>query len=133
MSQENVEIIRRVLQAASCGDVAAAKDLTGPDIQLDSVFGSVEGGWYQGHSGIERWFADVADTWEMFEQTPERFIEIDQQRTIALTRVRGKGRGSGIEIGEHTASIWTVRDGRVVGIETHRSLDEALEAAGLSE
>ena len=133
MSQGNVEVIRRVLQAASCGDVAAAKDLMGPDIQLDSRFGSVEGGSYRGFSGIERWFADVADTWEMSEQTPERFIEVDERRTIALTRVRGRGRGSGVELDEDTASIWTVRDGKVVGIEAHRSLDQALEAAGLRE
>src|SRR6266516_2928773 len=133
MPQKNVEILRRVYEAASRGDVEAAKDLVGPDIEISSVLGSVEGGLYRGLSGVERWFADTADTRERREQTPERFLEIDAQRTIALTRVRGKGWASGVEIDQHVASIWTVRDGKIVGLETHRSLDEALEAAGLGE
>ena len=44
-----------------------------------------------------------------------------------------QGQGSGVEVNLHVASIWTVRDGKIVGLETHRSLEDALEAARLSE
>jgi ketosteroid isomerase-like protein len=133
MSEPNLQIVRRAYEAASTGDVEAAKELAGQDIELTSVLSSVEGGVYRGHPGVEQWFADVADTWETLDQKPERFIEIDEQRTLALTRVRGKGRGSGVEVNIHVASIWTIRDGKIVGLHTYRSLDEAREAAGLSE
>jgi ketosteroid isomerase-like protein len=44
-----------------------------------------------------------------------------------------RGKGSGIEVETDTAVVFTVRDGRVVGIQGYIDPVAALEAAGLSD
>jgi ketosteroid isomerase-like protein len=127
----NEEVIRRGYEAISRGDVAAAKTLLHPDCELLTLFGGVAGRTYRGHEGIDAWFADMQESWEEVEQTPERFIEVDGERTIAVVRFRGRGRGSGIEIDQRLAGVFTIRGGKGIRVETYASLDEALEAAGV--
>jgi ketosteroid isomerase-like protein len=131
MSAENEELISRGYEAISRGDVEALKQLLDPDAELHSRFGAVAGRVYRGHEGVDRWFADMQESFEAVEQTPERFIEVDAERTIVLLRFRGRGRGSGAEIDQRFAAICTIREGKGVRLETYDSLDEALEAAGI--
>jgi ketosteroid isomerase-like protein len=49
-----------------------------------------------------------------------------------IETIRGRGRGSGVEIRHHqTAMIWTLREGLVLRMEAYPDPQEALEAAGL--
>jgi hypothetical protein len=34
----------------------------------------------------------MQESWEDVRQTPERFIEVDAERTVAVVRFRGRGR-----------------------------------------
>ena len=79
--------------------------------------------------GLDQWFADVTESWDGVRQTPERFIHLDEERSVVVTRFQGHGRGSRVEIDRTIASIWTVREGKVLSIESHATL-EALDAAG---
>jgi hypothetical protein len=131
MTKENEEVIRRGYEAINRGDVVAMKQLVDADVELHSRFGAVAGRVYRGHEGIDRWYADMQESFGEVEQLPERFIEVDAERTIAVVHFRGKGRGSGAEVDQRFAVICTVRDGKGVKLETYASLDEALEVAGL--
>jgi hypothetical protein len=65
VSQENVEIVRRAIDANRSGppeetvDVAVA--LSDPACVFASRLSSVDGATYRGHDGIRRYFADLAD------------------------------------------------------------------------
>jgi ketosteroid isomerase-like protein len=133
MSQENVEVIQRGYECLNTGDVEGAKGLVDNNCELRTRFTSLAGRPYRGHAGVAQWFADVADSWVDMRQTPQRFIEIDDERTIVCTRIQASGRTSGVEVDVEIASIFTVRGGKVVVVETHPTLAEALKAAGLSE
>jgi ketosteroid isomerase-like protein len=133
MSRENEELIRRSYDAINRRDLKAAKELVDPDCEVRALFTGLDGRTYRGHEGIERWLAEAEESWEDIEQTPERFIEVDPERTIAVIRFRGRGRGSGVQVDQQLAVIATIRDGRAVSVESFTSLAEALEAVGLSE
>ena len=133
MSQENVELIKRAFAALNRRDVDAAKAIADPNCELRTRFTGLEGRPYLGHQGVEDWFADVRESWATVKQTPERFIQVDDRRIIVATRFEGRGKGSGVEVDQLIGGIWTIQDERVISIETHKSVDDALEAVGLSE
>ena len=57
MSQENVELFRRSLDAFNRGDVEAWLATIHPDVTFAPIRASVEGA-YRGHAGIRRFFAE---------------------------------------------------------------------------
>jgi ketosteroid isomerase-like protein len=131
MGQEHVELIRRAFEAMNARDIEGAKALAHPEIDLKTRFTGVAGRPYRGFEGVEQWFADVGETWEDVNQTIERFIEVDDERTIAVISFHGRGKGSGIELDQELANIWRIRHGKVMAVETYPSVDEALAAAGV--
>ena len=50
-----------------------------------------------------------------------------------MTRVTGRGRGSGVAVDQRFVQVWTLRDEAVTRIESYLNPAEALEAAGLPE
>ncbi len=94
------------------------------------MFTSLAGGSYTGYAGVERWFADVVESWTDLDLELQDFIEVDAERTIVLVRFKGRGRESGVEIDQEFAATWTFRAGKAVRVETHPSLEEARAALG---
>lgn len=133
MPEIHADLINRAYEAMNARDVDAAKAMAAPDIELRTRFTGVAGRAYRGFSGIEQWFADVHEAWEDVEQIPQRFIEVSPERTIAVVRFKARGKASGVEVDQEIAPIFTIRGGRVIGIETHPSVDAALAAAGRPE
>jgi len=66
------------------------------------------------------------------ETTPEEFIDAGDQ-VVAIVHFRGRGRESGIEVDTRTYAVYTLREGKTIGMEEFTERFEALEAAGLSE
>jgi hypothetical protein len=52
---------------------------------------------------------------------------------VIAIRISGRGRGSGIDVEAHSFHVISERDKKAARIEWHRSREEALKAAGLSE
>jgi ketosteroid isomerase-like protein len=59
--------------------------------------------------------------------------EVPDDRVVALVRVSGRGRQSGVPIVFHFFALYTIRDGKVRKIEFFRHRADALQAAGLEE
>jgi ketosteroid isomerase-like protein len=72
---------------------------------------------------------DVGEVWETFEETVERYVDAGE-RIVVVARRRGKGRESGVYVEDRSASIWTLRAGRVIHVETELDPDDALRTAG---
>src|SRR5277367_3944679 len=139
MSQENVEVVREVMdlmgsvgEAASDDVKSRLLDLFAPDVQIDMSRRIFNPDVYQGHAGLLRLGQEVQDVWEEFRIIPERFIDAGERVVVIETR-RGRGKGSGVEVEQRAGVIWTVRDGQVVHMETDLDPHEALKAVGLNE
>ena len=126
MSEENVELVRRIYDAWDRGE--SARDFLAPDVEYVNPPYAVETGTRHGRKS----FAVVGGTYEDFAIQVERFIDAGDSTVVVLARYTATGRGSGVPVeGEH-GYIWTVRGGVAVHFRWFQSHREALEAAGPS-
>jgi ketosteroid isomerase-like protein len=138
MSRENVEIVRRVYDAAAARDAATVLELYDPEVELDpsrlgiaGLAGSAQD-VYRGHDGLRRFFRDWHEAWEQVEYDYEELIDAGEQIIAVVTR-HGRGRSSGVEVELPLALVWTLRDSKIVRVVWFPTRAEALEAVGLRE
>jgi ketosteroid isomerase-like protein len=138
MSEENVEIVREVMDLMNLSRASSAEDdprlieLFAANLHIDMSRRVFNPDLYEGRAGLQRLIREVREVWDWFWVTPERFIDAGERVVVIETR-RGRGRESGLEVEDRSAVIWTVREGQVVRMETDLDPNEALEAMGLEE
>jgi ketosteroid isomerase-like protein len=133
MSKENVDIVRRALEAFPRGDVEEMLSYLDPELEWHSaIVGGAEGNVYRGHEGFRRWYADSFESFEELTNEWSEFRDLGD-RVLALGRVKARGRESGVEVDSPMGWVFTVRSGKAVKAEGFLSREEALEAAGLTE
>jgi ketosteroid isomerase-like protein len=132
MSQENVEIVRRIYAEFERGKFWLP-DLFDPSIQIDwsdAMFArSAESKGFEELTGHMR---ELFDAWERVTATAERIIDAgDQVVVVAVWRARGKA--SGVEVETRQGLVWTIHSGKATSVVTYDDPAQALEAVGLSE
>ena len=96
MSQENVEIVRRLYGFWQDRDASAIEDVVHPDAVVDVSRNIFNPGTHRGIEGFMRFVEQIDEMWDDFMVTPEEFV--DGGDTIVGThRISGTGRGSGLE------------------------------------
>jgi ketosteroid isomerase-like protein len=136
MSQENVEVVRRVIEAHDRGDFATVLAAYDPGIEWHlarALAGFDFEPVYHGHEGVRAFWRQWFAAWETASFKYEEFIDAgDSVVTILSQRMRG--RTSGIELEWNSyAQVWTIQDGKIVRVEFFPTRSEALEAAGLRD
>jgi ketosteroid isomerase-like protein len=135
MSEENVEIVRRVYEAAARGDTATVLKLYDPEVVWDfsRPYGGLFGrGVYHGHEGLRNAFHEYHEAWESIEDNWEELVDAGEH-VVSVVKSRARGRASGVEVGGTQYGVWTLSEGTIVRVVWFRSREEALKAAGLSE
>ena len=131
MSQENVEIVKRSVEAMVRGDFAAAFRNINPDVEWDARH-FPDGRIYQGHEGVREFLRTYAGTFDDYRLVVERYIGAGD-RVIAFTLETGTAKGSRAPVTAEFALVWTMRGGQIVHWVGYTDFAEALEAVGLSE
>ena len=130
MSQENIEIVRRLLEAVNRRDFDAMLETGDPEIEIVTLMS----GTHRGRAGWRRVVEQMAEEVSGFQFVPEDFIDVGQDSVVAVTRWVGTGRTSGIAVPDTIIGfVYTLRDGLVVRQESFRNKAEALKAVGLGE
>jgi ketosteroid isomerase-like protein len=124
MSQENVDIVRRFLAV----NVDEALNDADPGI----VWNPAEESSGQGHEAVRASLVSWKSEWDDYELIPEELADMGD-RVVATVRLRGRGRGSGIEVDARFYDVYTLRDRKIVRMDQFTRRSEALEAVGLSE
>jgi ketosteroid isomerase-like protein len=130
MPSEHEQLIREGYAAINRRDSDWLRAHAHPDLEFRSRFSALSGRSYSGERAFEDWLADASESWESMEQTPERFIEVDPDRTIAEIRFKARGRESQVEVDQLLALAFTFRGEQVIRAEAHDSVEDALEAVG---
>jgi ketosteroid isomerase-like protein len=137
MSQENVEVVRRIYDAWIAGDYETVVSAYDSEIRLNP---DPEASWvgmdenYLGPEGVRRYLRAVYEAFEDYRPEIEQIIDVGQDRVLTLAVEHGRGRGSGAQVqAARTAHLWTLRDGKAVQIDLFLDRKRALEAVGLSE
>ena len=134
MSQENVEIVRRMLQAFADRGPDAMAEFWDPDIDWRAAEGAIDDvGEMHGPVAVRRYIQDWIDTFDDFSVAVEDMQDVGDDRVLAIQRLNGRAKLSGTEIDLRYAVVNTVRDGKVVRGREYLKVQEALEAVGLSE
>jgi ketosteroid isomerase-like protein len=132
MSQENVEIVRKVTAAWERRDSDAVFALYDPAIVWESGLAATPG-TYQGHEGVRQFFREWLEAFETYHAQAEAFIDVGDSVVVGY-RGSGRGKASGVEVGDWVFwLVYRIRNGLVMRIETFGPKAEALEAVGLSE
>ena len=131
MSQQNVEIVRLVLDAFAAADAERLVVFADPEIELEAHQSMVEGN-YRGHDGIEKFMADAFENLEVrgIEDLETRDLG---DRVLALGTLRIYGRASGIEAEVPFAIVARIQGGLIVHSKDYGTRDLALKAVGLAE
>jgi uncharacterized protein len=128
----NIATLEKLYDAINSADLEAILRLQAEDVEWHGpqAFPDLTGP-HRGHDGVRAYTGSITDAWREFTVLPERFFDLGD-RVLVLTRERGRGRASGIEVPSRpTAHLWTIRDGRVVRFQVYWDREEGLRAAGI--
>jgi ketosteroid isomerase-like protein len=125
---ENAEIVRRVAETWRDDPDAAAELLDEQAVMDWSASRAPYSGVFRGRDEIKGMWRGLGDAWEHFRVEVEEAIEVDPETVLSVNHVRATGRGSGVAVEAHGATLWSVRDGKITRGKLYQSKEEALEA-----
>ena len=131
MSQENVEIVRRMWDAFLAADFETALSLIAPDVEWDGT-NLPDGKIGRGHQAIMDHVAGWAAVWNDWTVEVERIVEAGDDQVIVFMRERGRS-DSGLTMDERHSELYTVSGGTIVRRRGFSDPNEAFEAAGPPE
>lgn len=139
MSQENVEIVRRLFELFHIGMASAdlgfwthSEDLA-DDFEWIPPPGSPGLGVYRGPEGFLEFMGTWTEDFEDWSVELEQAFDAGPDRVVGVVRQRAVGKVSGAPVELHQGMVWEFEDGRVVRIRHFVEPSDALKAAGLSE
>jgi ketosteroid isomerase-like protein len=132
MSEENVEIVRRSVEAMVREDwEAVVADFNPATEGYDHDIPDAE--VYVGPAGFLKWLAQWGESWDQWTLVGSEFRSAPNDRVVTLHRMKATGSASGIEVDRLDGAVYTLADGKIIRIDYFNDQQQALEAAGLSE
>jgi uncharacterized protein len=132
MSEENVEVVKRLYRAWGAGNPEEALWLMAPDVVWIAIEDAPDAGTYRGTAGVLAYFGDWLQDFEDLRMDFDELIEAGEF-LIAVQRGRARGKRSGVDVDLRYAVVYEFADGRITRVREFRTKEQALEAAGLSE
>jgi len=133
MSQENVEIVRRLYEVwnGPNGREEALAFLS-DDFEFVNPDYAVEPGTRHGHAGWSQAMNSLGAAFHHIEHEVGEARDLGD-RVLCFTTFVARTSADSVAIRQDEPQLWTLRDGKVTRLQWFHDRDEALEAAGLSE
>jgi ketosteroid isomerase-like protein len=134
MSQENVEVVRRMYELWNRGEFDAAVEMLDQHVVWNAYVHLPDSRTRHGAGEVQQWAGEFAEAWGEIQVHIEGLEEVRHDMVLALVRMMGRGRGSGAAVESGVdGHVWTVCDGKVAAVRMYQGAEEALEAVGLRE
>jgi ketosteroid isomerase-like protein len=133
VASANLDLVRSLYAAWERGDFSSV-DWAHPEIEFVIADGPAPGSW-RGLAGMAEGFRDFLRAWEEVRLTVEEYRELDDGRVLALGKYSGRGKTSGLELGEmrpRTAGLFHVRGGKVTRLVLYWDRERAFSELGLA-
>jgi len=127
MSQENVEIVRSIYAAWGRGDFSSI-EWADPEIEYVVVDGPEPGSW-RGRAAMTETMRGILSAWENARIEADEYIHLNEERVLVLNHLSGRGKSSGLEVGQmkrNGAAVLHVRHGKVMRYVSYNDRDRAL-------
>jgi ketosteroid isomerase-like protein len=131
---ENLDLVRSLCADWERGDFFASGEWVHPDIEFVLPDGPDPGSW-NGKDAMVRAWRDRLGAWDHFQAGVEEYRELDHDRILVFNQARGRGKTSGVELGEigRGATLFHVRNGKVIRLVAYFDRHRALADLGLKE
>jgi ketosteroid isomerase-like protein len=132
MSEENVEIVRKAIDAFVGGDLDAAVRDNDSDVEVDfSRSHGIEAGVYHGTEDVRAFWSNFFDAFDRISVAVDEFIDCGDH-VVVPNRTRFCGR-EGIEVEAQSVFVVTLRKKRIAEWRLFQTRADALKAVGLEE
>ena len=135
MSEENVEVVRSIFAAWDRGDYRSS-DWAHPEISFVVADGPTPGSWTGVAEMAEAW-REMLSAFEELRSEADEYRALDEERVLALMHFRGRGKTSGMEVGDiqmKGANVFHVRGGKVTRLVLYWDRERAFaDDVGLEE
>ena len=133
MESASLGLVRSIFPAWERGDYSSA-EWAHPEIEYVIADGPAPGSW-TGLAGLAEGFRDWLSAWEELRGEADEYRELDDERVLVLYRWSGRGKTSGLEVGETPARgalLFHVRGGKVTRLVLYFDRERALADLGLA-
>ena len=127
----NVDLVRSIYADWERGDFGSA-GWAHPEIEYVIADGPSPGSW-TGLATLAEVYRDWLSAWEDYRIEADEFRELDDERVLVLASYSGRGKKSGIELGQmraHAAHIFHTRDGKVTRLVVYSDRERGLADLG---
>lgn len=128
-TEDDLERLREAYETWNSGDPAQLVDDLDPEFELHDL-DVPDAPVFRGRDGFLANIERMDEVAESFRIDVQELIPAGD-RILALVHVWLKGRGSGVEVEQDIAHIWTLRAGKAVRLEIHLNPETARNAVGL--
>jgi ketosteroid isomerase-like protein len=130
-AQSNVQLLRDAFERWNAGKWEIDYDSIDPEIELHTPLTSTSGAPYRGHEGFRQWVEEIREQFETWDLRVTEWRTVDDQRVFGVGEIHARGRGSGVELDQQLAWLFSIRDGKLFRYEVFYDVDEGLRAAGV--
>jgi ketosteroid isomerase-like protein len=130
---ENLDLVRAIYADWERGDYSSAK-WAHPDIDYVRADGPEPGTW-SGLAGMAEAARAYLDAWDDFRFVVDNYRELDTERVLVLYHFFGRGKASGLELGQmrtQAAHVFHLREGKVMKLVIYLDRDRAFADLGLA-
>jgi ketosteroid isomerase-like protein len=130
---ENLDLVRSIVAAWEGGDFGSA-EWAHPELEWVVVDGPTPGSW-RGLSAVAESLRDFLSAFATLRLEADEYRELDAERVLVLVRYSGRGKSSGLELGQMqtpAANLFQVRDGKVTRFLHYWNRERALADVGLA-
>jgi ketosteroid isomerase-like protein len=132
MSQENMELARRMIEWFNAPDAEAAQAHSTDDVEIVPLRAAIEDTVYRGPEAFAAFGIDTEESWEEIRFDAEALRDAGE-RVVAIGQLSARARVTGADVTMRLAMLLEFRDDRLSKAQTYADVEKALEAVGLSE
>jgi ketosteroid isomerase-like protein len=133
MSQDNVEIVRLMVEEFNSDEPRRALVRFHPEIEFTSTANALDGAAYVGVEGMGTYADDLEAAFEEWHSQDDRFVDAGDGRVVWLHRIVGLAKTSRYPVDQPIGIVWTLRDGLIWRGQAYFGHADALASVGLEE
>jgi len=129
----NLDLVRSLYEGRERGDFGSV-EWAHPQIEWIIADGPTAGSW-TGLAGMAESFRGMLGAWEDLRVEVDEYRDLDGERVLVLHHLSGRGKTSGLEIGQvpyKGATLLHVRDGKLTRLVHYWDRERAFADLGLT-